>query len=72
MWRCSNIKCCSLMENGGNSMMVHTNQLYKQKCEELLQDKQLRFVGVINKLGNLIAGGFGKEVTPFETDEKIE
>ena len=58
------------MEHGENSMMVQTNQLYEQKCEELLQDKQLRFVGVINKLGNLIAGGFGKEVTPFETDEK--
>ena len=51
-------------------MMVQTTQLYEQKCQELLQDKQLRFVGVINKLGNLIAGGFSKEVTPFETDEK--
>ena len=58
------------MEYGENSMMVQTNQLYEQKCKELLQDKQLRFVGVINKLGNLIAGGFRKEITPFETDEK--
>ena len=51
-------------------MMMQINQQYEQKCEKLLEDKQLRFVGVINKLGNLIAGGFSHEIVPFETEEK--
>lgn len=51
-------------------MMIQINQFYEQKCEKLLEDKQLRFVGVINKLGNLIAGGFSHEIVPFETEEK--
>ena len=51
-------------------MMIQVYQNYERKCEELLKDKQFRFVGIINKLGNLIAGGFGHEITPFETEEK--
>ena len=51
-------------------MMMQINRQYEQKCEKLLEDKQLRFVGVINKLGNLIAGGFKHEIVPFETEEK--
>ena len=51
-------------------MMIQVYQNYEQKCEELLQDKQFRFVGIINKLGNLIAGGFSHKITPFETEEK--
>ena len=51
-------------------MTIQINQLDDQKCEKLLEDKQLRFVGVINKLGNLVAGGFRHEVIPFETEAK--
>ena len=51
-------------------MTLQINQNYERKCEKLFEDEQLRFVGVINKLGNLIAGGFSKEIVPFETEEK--
>ena len=51
-------------------MMMHINQLYEKKCTELLQDKQIRFVGIINKLGNLVAGGFDHKTEPYETEEK--
>ena len=51
-------------------MMIQIYQLYERKCEKLLGDEQLRFVGVINKLGNLIAGGFRREIIPFETEAK--
>ena len=50
--------------------MIQIHQIYEQKCEELLQDEQLRFVGVINKLGNLVAGGFSHKTVPYETEEK--
>ena len=51
-------------------MMIQIYQKYEQKCEELLEDEQFRFAGIINKLGNLIAGGFRHEIIPFETKEK--
>ena len=51
-------------------MMIQIYQNYQLKCEELLKDEQFRFVGIINKLGNLIAGGFSHKITPFETEEK--
>jgi len=46
-----------------------TSQLYDEKCEQLLQENEIRFAGIINDQGNLISGGFKKGVTPLEGDE---
>lgn len=42
--------------------------LISKKCELLLQDKKIRFAGVIDKMGNLVAGGFKKGIIPLEDD----
>ncbi len=42
----------------------------EKKCNRLLDDSQIRFVGVINKMGNLVAGGFEEGVEPFQNYEK--
>lgn len=42
----------------------------EKRCSILLGDDQIRFAGVINKMGNLIAGGFRKDVKPFQNDAK--
>ena len=42
------------------------------RCKDLLNDPKIRFVGVINSLGNLIAGGFKKGIRPFENREKCQ
>lgn len=47
---------------------VESNNL---KCKELLNDDQIRFVGMINKLGNLIAGGFKDGISPFMPEEHL-
>lgn len=39
-------------------------------CNELLGNDEIRFAGIINKMGNLIAGGFKDGINPFETDAK--
>ena len=39
-------------------------------CNELLEDIEIRFAGVINKMGNLIVGGFKKDVKPFQNYTK--
>jgi hypothetical protein len=47
-------------------------QEYKKKCELLLQIPDIRFAGVIDPMGNLIAGGFRPDVEPLkdETERK--
>ena len=47
---------------------VESNNL---KCKELLNDDQIRFAGIINKLGNLIAGGFKDGISPFMPEEHL-
>ena len=42
----------------------------ENKCNEFLRDDEIRFVGVINNMGNLIAGGLSNRVDWIETDEK--
>lgn len=44
-------------------------QIYEKKCNELLQDAEIRFAGIINEHGKLIAGGFKTGISPLEGDE---
>jgi len=40
-------------------------------CQRMLEDPNIRFVGVINPLGHLIAGGFKKGVKPLLNDQNL-
>ena len=42
----------------------------EQSCQKILDLPQVRFVGVINKMGNKIAGGFKKGVTSYLQDKE--
>ena len=42
----------------------------ENKCNEFLRYDEIRFVGIINNMGNLIAGGLSNKVDWIETDEK--
>lgn len=41
-------------------------------CGKLLQYEEIRFVGVINHLGNMIAGGFKKGIEPLLNQQNIK
>jgi len=41
---------------------------FEQKCDRLLELDEIRFTGLINKMGKLLSGGFKKGVTPLEDD----
>ncbi len=43
--------------------------LYQQKCAQLLQESEMRFAGIVDKEGALVAGGFKKTIAPYEKDE---
>lgn len=43
--------------------------IYEQKCNRLLQEKDIRFAGIVDETGSLISGGFKKDLVPLEGDE---
>ena len=50
----------------------HEFSLYQQKCDLLLKDEKIRFAGLINNMGHLVAGGFKEGIKPFvdEAEQK--
>ena len=43
--------------------------LYQQKCSQILQKDEMRFAGIVDKEGALVAGGFKEAIVPYEKDE---
>jgi hypothetical protein len=43
-------------------------KIFQQKCDRLLQEDEIRFAGLINGMGRLVAGSFKKGVSPLEDD----
>lgn len=46
------------------------SQIYDEKCKKLLNEKEIRFAGIIDEEGKQISGGFKEGLTPLEDDEK--
>ena len=46
-----------------------TIKVYSEKCSKLLEQDEIRFAGIVDKEGKLIAGGFKDGLTPYEGDE---
>lgn len=42
---------------------------YESKCKQLTLEKEIRFAGIIDEKGTLVAGGFKEGISPFEGDE---
>jgi len=42
--------------------------IYDQKCKKLLDYDEIRFAGLINNMGRLVAGGFKPGISPLEDD----
>lgn len=53
-----------------NIQMEKTDEywIYDQKCKKLLDYDEIRFVGLINNMGRLVAGGFKPGISPLEDD----
>ncbi len=48
-----------------------SNSSYDQKCNLLLKEPEVRFTGVLDHMGNLIAGGFKDGIKPLEDETEI-
>lgn len=44
-------------------------KLYGDKCIKLQNESEIRFAGIVDKDGQLIAGGFKDGLVPYEGDE---
>ena len=51
---------------------VKKYQSHQQKCELLLQDPEIRFAGLLDPLGNLVAGGFKTGVEPLKDQNEAK
>ena len=46
-----------------------TLKLFDEKCNRLHGESEIRFAGIVDKDGKLIAGGFKEGITPYENEE---
>lgn len=44
-------------------------KLYGEKCSHLQNESEIRFAGIVDKEGQLVAGGFKDGLVPHEGDE---
>jgi len=53
-----------------NIQLEKTNEywIYDQKCKKLLDYDEIRFAGLINSMGHLVAGCFKPGISPLEDD----
>ena len=54
----------------GMSQLEKSNEYYpyEQICQNLLKESEIRFAGLINPMGNLVAGGMKEGLKPLEDD----
>jgi hypothetical protein len=44
-------------------------QYFESKCKKLTQENEIRFAGIIDENGKLVAGGFKEGLVPLEENE---
>jgi hypothetical protein len=45
---------------------------YENKCKEILEDQEVRFAGLLDESGKLLAGGYKENINPRLTKEQEE
>lgn len=57
-----------------NSQMEKTNEYFilDQKCKMLLQEDEIRFAGIINRMGRSVAGGSKKGIATLVDDAELQ
>ena len=53
-----------------STLDIHKYLQLENKCHSLLNDDEIRFVGIIDNMGNLIAGGMSNDIDFLETDDE--
>lgn len=51
-----------------SEVKVGEYSVFQQKCDLILNQDEVRFAGLINNVGKLVAGGFKEGITPLEDE----
>ncbi|NOS62649.1 MAG: hypothetical protein HOO66_06400 [Nitrosarchaeum sp.] len=43
---------------------------YEKRCQEILEDDEVRFAGLLDEFGKLLAGGYKQNINPRLTEEQ--
>ena len=46
-------------------------KIFEQKCQAVLKEPEIRFAGLVNHMGHLVAGGMKKDIAPLEEEEDM-
>ena len=49
---------------------VTEHKIYEVRCKDVMEEEGVRFAGIIDESGKLIAGGFKPGVSPLEKDKE--
>ena len=47
---------------------ISQHLIYQKKCDLLFEQPEIRFAGLIDSMGNLLAGGFKDGITPLNDE----
>lgn len=47
-------------------------QDYEEKCQKILGENEIRFAGLLDEAGNILAGGYKKDVVSRLSEEKFQ
>ena len=56
--------------NGITSLTFEQISLIENLCNKLSNDPKIRFCGVINSMGKIVAGGFKDDIKPLDTEDQ--
>jgi len=45
---------------------------YEHKCQKILEESEIRFAGLLDESGNVLAGGFKQKMIPKLSEEKFQ
>ena len=43
---------------------------YEKRCQDILEDEEVRFAGLLDEFGKLLAGGYKQNINPRLTEEQ--
>ena len=49
---------------------VSEHRIYEVRCKDAMEEEGIRFAGIINEQGKLLAGGFKPGISPLEKNEE--
>ena len=49
---------------------IQQNKIFEQNCNLLLNEREIRYVGIINKMGRQITGDYKRNITPLVDEEE--